>query len=78
MKKLALSAVAIFALARPVLAAQPRIDPARLSAHIRVLASDAFEGRGPATRAETKTVAYITDAFKAAGLRPGGDRLKSG
>ena len=78
MKKLALSAVAIFALARPVLAAQPRIDPSRLSEHIRVLASDAFEGRGPATRGETRTVAYITDAFKAAGLRPGGDRQKRG
>ena len=78
MKKLALSAVAIFALAGPVLAAQPRIDPSRLSEHIRVLASDAFEGRGPATRGETRTVAYITDAFKAAGLRPGGDRQKRG
>ena len=78
MKKCLLSAAAIFALAGPVLAADPRIDPARLSDHIRVLASDAFEGRGPATRAETKTVAYITDAFKAAGLQPGGDRLKSG
>ena len=78
MKKCLLSAAAIFALAGPVLAAEPRIDPARLSDHIRVLASDAFEGRGPATRGETRTVAYITEAFKAAGLRPGGDRLKSG
>ncbi len=49
------------------------IDPARLSAHIKVLASDAFEGRGPGTRAETKTIDYIISQFKADGLAPGGD-----
>jgi len=37
----------------------------------RTLSSDAFEGRKPATPAEDKTVAYIVDRFKAAGLRPG-------
>ena len=77
-KLLLLSASAVVALAGPALAAEPRIDPARLSHHIAVLASDAFEGRGPATPGETKAVAYITGQFKAAGLHPGGDRLKSG
>jgi Zn-dependent M28 family amino/carboxypeptidase len=46
---------------------------ARLSAHIKVLASDAFEGRGPGTPGETKAIAYIADQFKADGLSPAGD-----
>jgi Zn-dependent M28 family amino/carboxypeptidase len=40
-------------------------------ADIKVLASDAFEGRGPATDGEEKTVAYLIDRFKAMGLKPG-------
>ncbi len=43
-----------------------------------MLASDAFEGRGPATAGETKAVAYISSEFKSDGLQPGGDKLKSG
>ncbi|HEX2195144.1 MAG TPA: M28 family metallopeptidase [Candidatus Limnocylindria bacterium] len=50
----------------------PTIDPARLAQHVRVLASDQFLGRGPATIGEQKTVAYIADQFRAAGLQPGG------
>jgi len=53
------------------------IDPARIAAHVKVLSSDAFEGRGPATEGEKKTVAYLVEQFKAAGLKPGGD-LKNG
>ncbi len=53
--------------------ADPHPDPAKLSAHIKVLASDALEGRGPGTRAETKTIDYIESQFKADGLRPAGD-----
>ena len=37
----------------------------------QTLSSDAYEGRKPATPAEDKTVAYIVDQFKAAGLQPG-------
>jgi Zn-dependent M28 family amino/carboxypeptidase len=40
-------------------------------AHIRTLASDAFEGRGPGTPGEEKTVAYLVGQFKAMGLKPG-------
>ncbi len=47
-------------------------NAARLSTDVKVLSSDAFEGREPATRAETKTVAYIIDRMKEAGLQPGG------
>jgi Zn-dependent M28 family amino/carboxypeptidase len=82
MKKLLLSvaacAIATAALATPVDSADPKIDPALLSEHIKVLSSDAFEGRGPATPGETKSVAYITKEFKAVGLQPGGDKTKTG
>ena len=51
----------------------PSFDGKRISQDVKVLASDAFEGRGPATAGETKTVAYIIEQMKAAGLEPGGD-----
>ncbi len=35
------------------------------------LSADAYEGRAPTTPAEDKTVAYIIQRFKAAGLQPG-------
>ena len=50
----------------------PTIDPARLAAHVRTLASDEFLGRGPATPGETRTVEYIVAQFRAAGVEPGG------
>src|SRR6476619_7839699 len=59
----------------PALAAAqtaPGLDPARLRAHVQTLGSDAFEGRGPATRAETKTVDYLIAQLRAAGVSPGG------
>ena len=49
-----------------------QVDPARLAQHVQVLASDEFMGRGPATPGEEKTVAYIAEQFRAAGLQPGG------
>ena len=65
------------ALATAALAAQAadavHIDPQRLSQDVKVLSSDEFEGRGPNTAGETKTVNYLIEKFKAAGLQPGGD-----
>ena len=58
-------------------ATAPRIDAQRLSKDVRTLSSDAFEGRGPATEGENKTVAYVIEQMQAAGLEPGGD-LKDG
>ena len=49
------------------------IDPAALSRHVRMLASDEFEGRGPGTAGEQRTIAYLTEQFRAAGARPGGE-----
>src|SRR3954470_7062201 len=39
--------------------------------HIKVLASDEFEGRAPGTAGEEKTVRYLQEQFKQMGLKPG-------
>ncbi|HYV96395.1 MAG TPA: M28 family metallopeptidase [Gemmatimonadaceae bacterium] len=39
--------------------------------HIKDLAADSMEGRGPGTPGETKAVAYMQSQFKALGLEPG-------
>ena len=52
----------------------PQFDVARIVNDIKILASDEFEGRGPATRAETKTIDYIAKQMAAAGLKPVGDK----
>ena len=75
MKKTALLLAALPAIA--LAQATPHFDPARLSHHVEILASDAFEGRGPATPGETKAVDYIVSQFQAVGVQPGGD-LKNG
>ncbi len=48
------------------------IDPAALSRHVRMLASDEFEGRAPATAGEQRTVDYLVQQFRLAGVQPGG------
>jgi len=50
------------------------IDPARLSEIDKTLSSDAFEGRGPATRAEPKVIDYIVGQYRALHLQPAGDK----
>jgi len=49
----------------------PAINVNTLKTVTRTLSSDAYEGRAPTTPAETKTVAYIIDQMKRAGLKPG-------
>lgn len=49
------------------------IESDRLTAHVRVLASDAFEGRAPGSAGEEKTVAYLVSQLTGLGLQPGGD-----
>ena len=46
------------------------ITPDGLLAHIKVLASDEFEGRAPGTKGEELSVNYITNQFKQIGLKP--------
>ena len=53
-------------------AATPLISTETLKDVTRTLSDDSFEGRAPATPAEDKTVAYISDRFAKAGLKPGG------
>jgi len=47
------------------------ITPDGLLAHIKVLASDEFEGRAPGSKGEELSVKYISDQFKKIGLKPG-------
>jgi Zn-dependent M28 family amino/carboxypeptidase len=49
----------------------PSFDDGAWRAHVERLASDEFEGRAPGTPGEEKTLAYIEDQFRAAGLEPG-------
>ena len=84
MTKAALAALLLSAASTVALGAGPSkpivglpatpIDPAKLSAHIKVLADDSFEGRGPATAAEPKVIDYVSKQMKAAGLSPAGDQ----
>src|ERR1700716_1398820 len=47
------------------------ITPDSLLAHIKILASDEFEGRAPGTKGEDLSVNYITEQFTKVGLKPG-------
>lgn len=66
-------------LAAPVLAkpapvpqvAAPQISQPLLAEIVKTLSSDEFEGRAPANPGEEKTVAYLIEKFRAAGLQPG-------
>jgi Zn-dependent M28 family amino/carboxypeptidase len=81
LRPLLLAALALpTALVPTMLAAKPApvpaVQPAALSQPaleemVRTLSSDAFEGRAPGTAGEDKTVAYLIERFKAAGLQPG-------
>jgi Zn-dependent M28 family amino/carboxypeptidase len=54
----------------PAFAATP-LSPEALLEHVRVLASDEFEGRAPGTNGERLTLEYLERSFAAAGLEPG-------
>lgn len=47
------------------------ITPDGLLAHIKILASDEFEGRAPGSKGEDLSIKYIADQFKNVGLMPG-------
>ena len=49
----------------------PGIEGDRLSAIVKVMASDEFAGRAPGGPGEAKTVAYLIEQFKQLGLEPG-------
>ena len=47
------------------------VTPDGMLAHIKMLASDEFEGRAPGTKGEELSIKYISDQFKQIGLKPG-------
>jgi Zn-dependent M28 family amino/carboxypeptidase len=49
----------------------PPISLATLTTATQILSSDEYEGRAPTTAGEEKTVGFIADQFKKAGLQPG-------
>ena len=68
MRLLALPILALLAASAPTGGA----DPARMSVMVRTLASPEFEGRGPGTAGEARTVDWLVARFAALGLEPGG------
>src|SRR3954468_18579489 len=64
-----LAAFAAFAAAPPA----THVDMQRMSNISRVLASDEFQGRAPGTPGEERTIPYLIEQFKAAGLEPAGE-----
>ena len=52
-------------------ATAPDIDATRMLNHIKVLASDDFQGRKPGTQGEDKTVAYLEAELKKMGMKAG-------
>lgn len=78
MQKLLLSAAVSVLVATSALAAPSAVDVGRILRDTQVLSSDAYEGRAPASEGEKKTVAYLIEQMKAAGLQPAGDRQTDG
>jgi Zn-dependent M28 family amino/carboxypeptidase len=67
----AASSLAVDELALRLQPALEAITPDGLLAHIKILASDEFEGRAPGTKGEELSVKYSGDQFKQTGLNPG-------
>src|SRR6266487_671181 len=68
------AATSLFAVDELALRLKPALEaitPNGILAHIKVLASDEFEGRAPGTKGEELSVKYISDQFKQIGLKPG-------
>lgn len=65
------TAAAATAVSDPLPLANKAISAELILQHTKVLASDEFEGRLPGTPGEAKTVAYVSEQFKALGLAPG-------
>ena len=53
--------------------AEASINPEKISAHVRFLADDLLEGRGPGLRGSEIAAKYIATQFALYGLQPGGD-----
>ncbi len=56
-----------------VKAAEASIDGEKIRAHVKFLADDLLEGRGPGLRGSELAAKYIATQFAVYGLKPGGD-----
>jgi hypothetical protein len=62
----------VMAKSTPIPAVTPvAVSQMTLETMVARLSTDEFEGRAPSTAGEDKTVAYLIDRFKSAGLQPG-------
>src|SRR4051794_30850767 len=75
MKTLRSAAASVLVLAATSVSAASigSFSPYRLSEIDKTISADDYQGRGVNTPAETKTINYIVDQFRSAGLQPGGD-----
>ena len=64
---------ALFSLVAAAPPPSPHVSTQRMSEITRMLASDEFQGRAPGTPGEAKTIPYLIEQFKAAGLEPAGE-----
>src|ERR1700710_1547737 len=56
-----------------VKSAEASIDGEKMRAHVKFLADDLLEGRGPGLRGSELAAKYIATQFALDGLKPGGD-----
>src|SRR5438309_12079202 len=64
----------LFAADKPEEKLKPALDVITrdaLLAHIKILSSDEFEVRAPGNKGEELSIKYISDQFRAIGLKPG-------
>ena len=57
----------------PVAKAHASVDSEKIRAHVKYLASDALEGRGPGLRGDELAEKYLVQQVRALGLKPAGD-----
>jgi Zn-dependent M28 family amino/carboxypeptidase len=67
------SVPAVAGVPEPARQAAASIDPEKIRAHVRFLADDLLEGRGPGTRGGDIAAQYIGTQFALYGLQPAGD-----
>lgn len=51
----------------------PKVDPEKIRAHVKYLASDELEGRGPSQKGGDLAADYMAAQFKSYGLKPAGE-----
>src|SRR5213592_1135482 len=73
MRAAMLGIASLFAMGAAAAPPAGHVDMKRMSEVTRVLASDEFQGRAPGTPGEEKTIPYLIEQFKAAGLEPAGE-----